>query len=175
MMRVSSTIRSVFDLRNCHVKDATGRTIGRLRDIVFFATQGVVSYAVIGFGGMYGFGERHVAIPWTGLRIAPCGKSLQIVEECEPLRLPGTSRRSSAGINLETTTDARLPAAFAAPVAEPDLEANVAPAEDVLVYRLFYCDHGDNGTQTGGLPDHASGARRGTETGRRLPQRGSVR
>ncbi len=103
MVRVKRTIQfagatslcSTSDLKGASVCDRKGRRIGTLRDVVLFARNGTVSYAVIGFGGILGLGEQRVAIPWTRLRVAPSGRSVQLDEGKRVLALaPSATTRT---------------------------------------------------------------------------------
>lgn len=50
------------------VKDAAGKDIGKIEDLIF-DRGGQVSYAVLSFGGLLGVGERLYAVPWSAMRL----------------------------------------------------------------------------------------------------------
>jgi len=49
------------------VYSTTGETIGTLQDVMLHKTSNNIMYAVIGFGGFLGIGEKYHAIPWSVL------------------------------------------------------------------------------------------------------------
>ncbi|MEQ1508029.1 MAG: PRC-barrel domain-containing protein, partial [Myxococcota bacterium] len=40
-----------------------------LQDLVVDLHTGSIAYAVVGFGGRFGFGHRRIAVPWTRLTV----------------------------------------------------------------------------------------------------------
>ena len=53
------------------VKDATGATIGKVEDIVLDKLSNNIMFAIVGFGGFLGIGEKYHAIPWSLLDYDP--------------------------------------------------------------------------------------------------------
>ncbi len=49
------------------VKDATGATIGRVEDIVLDKLSNNIMFAIVGFGGFLGVGEKFHPLPWSTL------------------------------------------------------------------------------------------------------------
>ena len=49
------------------VKDATGATIGRVEDIVLDKLSNNIMFAIVGFGGFLGMGEKFHPLPWSTL------------------------------------------------------------------------------------------------------------
>ncbi len=49
------------------VKDPTGATIGRIEDIVLDKLSNNIMFAVVGFGGFLGMGEKFHPLPWSTL------------------------------------------------------------------------------------------------------------
>ncbi len=49
------------------VKDAQGEKIGVIEDIVLDKTSNAILFAVVGFGGVLGMGEKFHPIPWASL------------------------------------------------------------------------------------------------------------
>jgi sporulation protein YlmC with PRC-barrel domain len=49
------------------VKDATGDKIGKIEDIVLDKTTNNIMFAVVGFGGVLGMGEKFHPVPWASL------------------------------------------------------------------------------------------------------------
>jgi hypothetical protein len=50
------------------IANTRGQLLGDIKDIVFDTTAGRVAYAVLGFGGVLGLGEKLFAIPWSELQ-----------------------------------------------------------------------------------------------------------
>lgn len=50
------------------VKDAAGKNIGKIEDVIVDAS-GRVESAVLSFGGIFGMGEKLYAIPWSAMRL----------------------------------------------------------------------------------------------------------
>jgi sporulation protein YlmC with PRC-barrel domain len=49
------------------VKDASGATIGRVEDIVLDKLSNNIMFAIVGFGGFLGIGEKFHPLPWSTL------------------------------------------------------------------------------------------------------------
>jgi sporulation protein YlmC with PRC-barrel domain len=53
------------------VKDASGATIGKVEDIVLDKLSNNIMYAIVGFGGFLGIGEKYHPLPWSVLDYDP--------------------------------------------------------------------------------------------------------
>jgi sporulation protein YlmC with PRC-barrel domain len=53
------------------VKDTMGNTIGKIEDIVLEKTDNKIMFAVVGFGGVLGVGEKFHPLPWSVLDYDP--------------------------------------------------------------------------------------------------------
>lgn len=53
------------------VKDTDGNEIGKVEDIVLDKTDNAIMFAVIGFGGILGMGEKFHPVPWSSLDYDP--------------------------------------------------------------------------------------------------------
>jgi sporulation protein YlmC with PRC-barrel domain len=49
------------------VKDTAGNTIGKVEDIMLDKQSSNIMYAVVGFGGFLGMGEKYHPVPWSQL------------------------------------------------------------------------------------------------------------
>lgn len=49
------------------VYNKAGESIGEVKDIVLDKTSDQIMYAVVGFGGFLGIGERYHPMPWASL------------------------------------------------------------------------------------------------------------
>ena len=50
------------------VKDTTGDKIGHIEDIVLDKLSNNIVFAIVGFGGFLGMGEKYHPIPWSSLK-----------------------------------------------------------------------------------------------------------
>jgi sporulation protein YlmC with PRC-barrel domain len=50
-----------------NVKDTTGTTIGQVEDIVLDKQSNNIMFAIVGFGGFLGIGEKYHPVPWASL------------------------------------------------------------------------------------------------------------
>jgi osmotically-inducible protein OsmY len=71
--RVIEDADKIADLRGSkligsEVKDAAGKSIGKIEDLIV-GRDGKVSHAVLSFGGMLGVGARWYAVPWNSMRL----------------------------------------------------------------------------------------------------------
>jgi sporulation protein YlmC with PRC-barrel domain len=49
------------------VKDAAGRKIGEIEDVMLDKESNSILFAVVGFGGFLGLAEKYHPIPWSAL------------------------------------------------------------------------------------------------------------
>ena len=49
------------------VKDTSGRKIGEIEDVVLDKQSNNILFAVVGFGGFLGIGEKYHPVPWSTL------------------------------------------------------------------------------------------------------------
>jgi sporulation protein YlmC with PRC-barrel domain len=49
------------------VKDSEGNILGKIEDVVLDKTDNAVMFAVVGFGGVLGIGEKFHPLPWSVL------------------------------------------------------------------------------------------------------------
>jgi sporulation protein YlmC with PRC-barrel domain len=50
------------------VRDASGEKIGTIEDIVLDKLSNNIVFAIVGFGGFLGMGEKYHPIPWSALK-----------------------------------------------------------------------------------------------------------
>ena len=53
------------------VRRQNGEKIGRIERVMIDKISGNVAYAILSFGGLLGFGEKHLPIPWGTLKYDP--------------------------------------------------------------------------------------------------------
>jgi sporulation protein YlmC with PRC-barrel domain len=64
-----ATFERATILKSLAVKNTKGEELGRMRDLMINAHDGHVCYAVLGYGGTVGFGEKFIAVPLSALQI----------------------------------------------------------------------------------------------------------
>jgi sporulation protein YlmC with PRC-barrel domain len=50
------------------IRDTTGEKIGKIEDIVLDKLSNNIVFAIVGFGGFLGMGEKYHPIPWSALK-----------------------------------------------------------------------------------------------------------
>ena len=58
------------------VVNAQGDDLGDVYDVVVAPQTGKITYLVVGRGGVFGIGERHVPVPWEAFKITTAGNIL---------------------------------------------------------------------------------------------------
>jgi sporulation protein YlmC with PRC-barrel domain len=53
------------------VKDSMGEVIGKVEDLILDKTDNAIMFAVVGFGGVLGVGEKFHPVPWSALDFEP--------------------------------------------------------------------------------------------------------
>lgn len=53
------------------VKDTAGNSIGKIEDLILDKTDNAIMFAVVGFGGVLGVGEKFHPVPWSTLDFDP--------------------------------------------------------------------------------------------------------
>ncbi|MDK2890735.1 MAG: hypothetical protein PWR21_1367 [Methanoculleus sp.] len=67
------------DIRDIKVRNPEGENLGDISDVAIDRDSGCVAYAVLSYGGILGFGEKHFAIPWEAVRTRP-GEGVAVVD-----------------------------------------------------------------------------------------------
>ncbi len=67
------------DIRDIKVRNPEGENLGDLTDIAIDRESGRIAYAILAYGGILGFGEKHFAIPWEAVR-ARSGEKVAVVD-----------------------------------------------------------------------------------------------
>jgi sporulation protein YlmC with PRC-barrel domain len=82
------------------IKDAAGKDLGEIDQLLVDAKTGKVTHAVVGKGGMLGVGETRLVVPWTAVSIkADMDNRDRLVATVEPSALDSAPRydRRAAG------------------------------------------------------------------------------
>ena len=69
----------VTEIRDARVQNPEGEDLGDVTDIAIDPEKGSIVYAVVSYGGILGFGEKHFAIPWEAVRTRP-GERIFVVD-----------------------------------------------------------------------------------------------
>jgi sporulation protein YlmC with PRC-barrel domain len=59
------------DIIGTRIKNAEGKDLGEVDQLLIDTPSGKVSHVVIGLGGLAGVGEKKVVVPWSDLKFAP--------------------------------------------------------------------------------------------------------
>ncbi|CDZ79241.1 PRC-barrel domain protein [Legionella massiliensis] len=63
-MNISNIVKA-SEITGTKVKNAAGENLGEINEVVVNKSSGKVSYLVLDFGGVLGFGNKFFAIPWN--------------------------------------------------------------------------------------------------------------
>jgi sporulation protein YlmC with PRC-barrel domain len=69
MTRPDRRILSASTLIGNSVRNTDGEKLGEIKDIMLDTETGRIAYAVLGFGGFLGLGDKLFAVPWSALRL----------------------------------------------------------------------------------------------------------
>lgn len=77
------------------VQTMGGKEIGEIEDLAIDELDGQVRYAVLSFGGIFGLGEKHFAIPWEALSLSDNKEHFALaVSEKELEKAPGFDKNN---------------------------------------------------------------------------------
>jgi len=65
--RASYTIVAKKSVLGAKVINSGGEDLGKIEDMVIDMRNNRVAYAILSFGGLFGVGDKHFAIPWEAL------------------------------------------------------------------------------------------------------------
>ena len=70
------------------VKDNGGNVIGKVEDLILDKTDNAIMFAVVGFGGFLGMGEKFHPLPWSSLDYDETLQAIAVEKcpECPPPR-----------------------------------------------------------------------------------------
>jgi sporulation protein YlmC with PRC-barrel domain len=135
------SLMRAHDIRDIKARNPEGERLGDISDIAIDRDSGRIAYAVLSYGGILGFGEKHFAIPWEAVRTRP-GEGVAVLDADKRTldSAPGFSRDRmprEGDWSLIRTPPARGAMEPQAPVAEREIPPSretepVAPAESTL-------------------------------------------
>ena len=71
MMRSSHSLIASDRVEGTPVRRTSGEKIGTIQRLMIDKQTGKVAYAVLTFGGFFGLGKKHLAVPWESLSYHP--------------------------------------------------------------------------------------------------------
>jgi sporulation protein YlmC with PRC-barrel domain len=135
------SLMRAHDIRDIKARNPEGERLGDISDIAIDRDSGRIAYAVLSYGGILGFGEKHFAIPWEAVRTHP-GERVAVVDADKRTldSTPGFSRDRmprEGDWSLIRTPPTRGAMEPQAPVAEREVPPSretepAAPAESTL-------------------------------------------
>jgi sporulation protein YlmC with PRC-barrel domain len=87
------------DLIGTRIKDAQGKDIGEIDQLLIDSKTGKVSHVVVGVGGMAGVGEKKVAVPWSDVKFRADqkdGKAVVTMDRAALEKAPRYEKRAMA-------------------------------------------------------------------------------
>ena len=63
-------VHDTKDIIGTRIKNAEGKDIGEIDQLLIDTQTGKVTHAVVGLGGLMGVGEKKVVVPWSDLKFA---------------------------------------------------------------------------------------------------------
>ncbi|HYD94869.1 MAG TPA: PRC-barrel domain-containing protein [Noviherbaspirillum sp.] len=77
-----------------NVRDASGRKIGQIKDLILDARRGEIAYAALSFGGVTSTGNKFHPVPWTALEPGDDGSHYILRADRETIsQAPGFDKR----------------------------------------------------------------------------------
>lgn len=91
----NNTLLSTSSLSGDNVVNATGESIGSIKDLMLDTDGGRVAYAVLSFGGFLGLGDKLFAVPFDALQVDRANKRVI-------LDVPKEKLQSAEGFDKDT-------------------------------------------------------------------------
>lgn len=66
---MSTKLLSATSINGTDIKNATGESLGEIKDLMINTEDGHINYAVVSFGGLFGIGDKYFAIPWKAFSV----------------------------------------------------------------------------------------------------------
>lgn len=67
----SGRLAAANQVEGAKIYNLRGESLGNVEDVLIDKISGRIAYAVVGFGGFLGIGDRHYPIPWETLKYEP--------------------------------------------------------------------------------------------------------
>ena len=66
---MTPVVLSSSSINGTNVYNSQGESLGEIKDLMINTSNGMISYAVLSFGGFMGLGDKYFAIPWESFSI----------------------------------------------------------------------------------------------------------
>lgn len=95
---VQDTVHRASKINGMKVKNAAGKDLGAVNDLVIEVSSGKVRYAALSYGGFLGLGDKLFAVPWSAFecRFNPSDKDYFLVLDLDEVTL-----RKAAGFDKD--------------------------------------------------------------------------
>jgi sporulation protein YlmC with PRC-barrel domain len=95
---VQDNVHRASKINGMTVKNAAGKQLGAVNDMVIEVTSGKVRYAALSYGGFLGLGDKLFAVPWSAFefRFDPSKKDYHLVLDLDEVTL-----RKATGFNKD--------------------------------------------------------------------------
>jgi sporulation protein YlmC with PRC-barrel domain len=64
----SGRLIAADQVEGSYIYNPAGDNLGSVKDVMIDKVSGKIAYAVVGFGGFLGIGDRHYPLPWEKLK-----------------------------------------------------------------------------------------------------------
>jgi sporulation protein YlmC with PRC-barrel domain len=64
----SGRLIAADQVEGTRIYNSAGENLGNVEDVMIDKVSGRIAYAVVGFGGFLGMGNRHYPLPWETLK-----------------------------------------------------------------------------------------------------------
>lgn len=81
-----ASVLSASKIIGTPVTNPAGENLGKIEDIVIDLEMGVISYAVLSFGGFMGMGNKLFAIPWQAMKQSDTEEKFRLDVKQESLK-----------------------------------------------------------------------------------------
>ncbi len=94
------------------IKNAEGKDMGEIDELLIDPKTGKVSQVVVGLGGLFGVGEKHVVVPWSDVKVASehDGDRAKITMDQSTLERAPKYDRKTASLDRRGTAPSASPA-----------------------------------------------------------------
>jgi hypothetical protein len=95
MLKLVPRVLSAEEIKGNKVRSQEGEEVGKIEDVMVDMATGTIAYAVMGFGGLLGMGNKLVAVPWPALLYDPETQEFEMnVHKDLLLKAPGFDKQN---------------------------------------------------------------------------------
>jgi uncharacterized protein YrrD len=88
------------------VLNPAGESLGKIEDIIIDFRNDQVAYAILSFGGAFGLGDKHFAIPWSVIQYNPTDQCAVIdIDKDRLTNAPGFEKENWPDMADDTLAD----------------------------------------------------------------------